>query len=81
MLTHGTARDADRFLVEALWVRSASCLPIVDVMDWIVALHERGEEFASHVSACSYWLYEHAADAPNLLQAWEKEQRARATAR
>lgn len=50
-------------------------------MDWIVTLQGRGEEFASHVSACSYWLYEHAADAAELLRAWENEQHACASVR
>ncbi|GAB7522518.1 hypothetical protein [Paraburkholderia sp. 2C] len=50
-------------------------------MEWVTVLRERGDDFASHAAACSYWLYEHAADFPELLDAWEKEQRVRTAVR
>ncbi|MCO4879031.1 hypothetical protein [Paraburkholderia caribensis] len=81
VLVHGSPREADQFLVAALWGPTGNCLPLIEVMAWAAALHTRGEEFNSHVSACSYWLYEHAADFPELLRNWKREQHARTAAR
>jgi hypothetical protein len=59
VLLCGSAADADKFLATALW-RSAPPEVCVDyVQHWASIMRERGIEFASHASACEYWLFEH----------------------
>jgi hypothetical protein len=58
VLISGTAAEADHFLVNALWPKEGSIPSVATVIAWQDALQLRGEEFASHVSACRFWLYE-----------------------
>ena len=60
-LVSGTPIEADRFLVAALWTGEVSPPTISAVAEWAITLHRRGDEFASHASACHYWLFEQMA--------------------
>ena len=57
-LLTGTPREGDAFLMNALWKSPTDAPPAEWVVHWRDLLRERGEDFASHVSACQYWLYE-----------------------
>lgn len=54
----GTAGEVDRFIVAALWTGKSPVPTVAEVTAWAHALHQRGDAFASHSSACHYWLYE-----------------------
>jgi hypothetical protein len=57
-LLSGSASEADRFLAAALWHSDSRDVSVEYVRHWASILRGRGIEFASHASACQYWLYE-----------------------
>ncbi|GAB2920853.1 hypothetical protein GCM10027093_69520 [Paraburkholderia jirisanensis] len=61
-LLTGTPRQADAFLMNALWKSTAGALPVEWVVHWRDLLRGRGDEFASHMAACQYWLYARQLD-------------------
>src|SRR5258705_13998201 len=62
ILLKGTSKEADRFIVAALWENTGAPVPVAYVANWARILQLRGDEFASHASACHYWLFEHRPD-------------------
>ncbi|CAB3805450.1 hypothetical protein LMG28138_05668 [Pararobbsia alpina] len=70
IIISGTPAEADRFLVAALWTGEEPVPTISAVTEWTNILHMRGDDFASHASACLYWLFEQkATQAGRLLRA------------
>lgn len=72
VLQTGSPRDVDEFLIEALWTDPIHPLALASVSTWATLLRGRGVAFASHSSACHYWLYEKLSgneyEMPALLQ-------------
>jgi hypothetical protein len=58
-LLTGTPSQADAFLMNALWLSVPGGLSVESVIHWKNLLRLRGSEFASHVYACQYWLYDY----------------------
>ena len=58
VLQTGNPKEVDDYLVGALWQRRAPEITLAAVSLWATLLRRRGTEFASHASACHYWLYE-----------------------
>ncbi len=61
VIISGSPGEADRFIVAALWTGEEPTPTINAVTKWASVLRERGVEFASHASACHYWLSEQMA--------------------
>jgi hypothetical protein len=77
----GSPGAVDRYLRSALWRAGGNSLPLLDVIEWTNVLRVRGDDFASHVSACHFWLYERSSSVRLLLSAWRLERRARTAVR
>ena len=45
--------------MNALWLSVPGGLSVESVIHWKNLLRLRGSEFASHVYACQYWLYDY----------------------
>ena len=58
VLLFGSAAEADSFLAAVLWHHDSPEISIDYVSHWASIMRRRGIEFASHASACQYWLYE-----------------------
>lgn len=56
ILLAGTTREVDVFLSNVLGDDSNG-LTVRQVLEWTRILHDRGDQFVSHASACHYWLY------------------------
>jgi hypothetical protein len=67
VLQTGTPAEVDEYLVGALWQDHLPSLIPAVVSGWATLLHRRGLEFASHASACHYWLYEKLSGEPEEL--------------
>jgi hypothetical protein len=58
VLLYGSVAEADSFLAAALWHSDSCDVSVEYVQHWASLMRGRGIEFASHASACQYWLYE-----------------------
>jgi hypothetical protein len=61
IIVAGTPAEIDRYLVATLWTGEEPAPTIRTVTEWADLLRRRGDDFASHASACHYWLFEQMA--------------------
>ena len=64
VIASGTPAEVDNYLTSALWPADGATLAFTDVVAWRQFLHTRGDDFASHVIACYYWLCENRVLCP-----------------
>jgi hypothetical protein len=62
IIISGSPIEVDRYLVVTLWTGEEPKPSVRTVTEWVNILHERGDDFASHASACHYWLFEQMAN-------------------
>lgn len=64
VIANGTPIEVDKYLASALWQTDGPLQTFMDVVAWRLHLHQRGDDFSSHVVACYYWLCENRALCP-----------------